>query len=299
VNARRPLLLLVAVVLLLLAAALAPEPEAAHQGVTAAVGRSMGGLRVLLVDILFLRADALRRSGQPDEAAALYESVLELDPNNDSASAYLVDVHLDGLLPLATTPGGRFAWWVSAWELAHRGLKLHGSSARLHSRVAQSLLDAPIAYPDLAARIRRRVPNPEARALGHLLEACRLTNNLPRLGRWHLRMLGTVALRLAVQQALEGDRQGHAASLAALDELLRLRRKTLDDMAYEIVRDGEVRSQVRLSEAYDFSRRVIAEIEAAKAAGNRAAGRGWVDAFQAQLGDSDLRDLLRRWVAKG
>lgn len=296
-NARRPLLLLIAAVLLSLAAVWAPEPQAAHQGVTAAVGRSMGGLRVLLVDILFLRADALRRAGQPDEAAALYESVLELDPNNDSASAYLVDVYLDGLLPLATTPGGRFAWWVAAWDLAHRGLELHGPSARLHSRVAQLLLDTPIAYPDLAGRIERRVPDSQSRALRHLVDACRLTNNLPRLGRWHLRMLGTVASRHAVQQARLGDVEGHDASLAALDELLALRRETLADMAYEVVQDGEVTSEVRLSDAYTFIREVISEIHAAKAEGNRAAGRGLMDAFQGQLGDSDLRDMLARWVA--
>ena len=108
----RRAMLTLGVLALALAGALAPPAPGragARPSVLASVGASLGGLRVLLVDVLFLRAGALQKSGQPEEAAALYETVMELDPENDSATAYLADLYVDALLPQSATAEGHFA----------------------------------------------------------------------------------------------------------------------------------------------------------------------------------------------
>ena len=143
------------------------------------------------------------------------------------------------------------------------------------------------------------MPDPEGRAIEHLLAAVRLSPDLPRLGRWHLRMLGTVALRRAVERAIQGDAAGYDAALAALEELLARRRTTLEDMLYEVVRDGEVRDYVRLSEAYEFTHRILQGIQQAKVARSRADARAGVEAYEQTLGESEFRDLLGKWAARG
>nr|MDJ0976804.1 hypothetical protein [Planctomycetota bacterium] len=181
---RRVRLLLLAVLCLVTSVVMAPAPTRADVSLTTAVGRSMGGLRVLVVDILFIRAQALVNAGRADdlaEAQQLYETILLLDPANDTAHAFLVDMLVLQMLPLGTTPEARFGWWQEGFDLAQRGLELNPASALLHHRIAELLMDvgtSETAYiQELLPEVDALVPDRRARLLDHWLRAVRLREN--------------------------------------------------------------------------------------------------------------------------
>src|SRR5204863_3640373 len=84
----RRALALVAVAALCAAAALA----AASPPAPSSAGASLGGARVVLVDALFLRAEALRKEGRVDDVPAIYRRILEPDPGSDVAVGHPPDV---------------------------------------------------------------------------------------------------------------------------------------------------------------------------------------------------------------
>lgn len=231
-------LLVLACLCFALAAWLGPTGQRGHESVATSLGRSMGGMRVLLIDVLFLRANALVAAGRSEdlaEAQELYETVLELDEGNDAAHVYLVDMFVSQVLPLATTREARFEWWRAGWDLAHRGLKLNPRSAPIHLRIAQMLLDvrdSPVAYiEELRPLVKRIVPDREGRILHHLSAAARITDNIPNRGRIHLRELAVHGLAIALERAAAGDVRGAKAALAICAELRDRRGATLVQMS--------------------------------------------------------------------
>lgn len=182
---------------------------------------ALGGAKPLVVDALFLRADALRREGRIDELPALYRRILELDPGSDVAVDFLADIEARDLGPQAPTPQARAAWFEEALSLVEGGLRRDPASARLHWRRADLLEhvardDALVRERLLARRIDRRLE-----ALRELAAAARLAGSLPRLGRIHLEAAARLAPALAAERL--------AARAPGLEEALRLGDQVLSD----------------------------------------------------------------------
>ena len=260
----------------------------------------MGGLRVLLIDALFLRAQALQSQSQEDgnleEAASLYRTILELDPENDAAAAYLVDVYVFGLLPIATTPEGRFAWWNEGWDLAHRALELRPDSPLLHLKVAQILLDLPYQHPDLVQRVDALVPNREATAMVHLLRSAELTDNLPTAGYRHLMRLAVVAPSVALDAARAGEDGLHAQAMAAGRRLLELRGDILATIEWAVVRDGAIVDRIPLRTVLTAALATVPTMRDAAAAGDRAAMQAAVRRYAETAGEDLFLERLRAWA---
>ncbi len=163
-TSNRARLAIAGLLALLCSGLLSPPALGGPGGVATAVGRSMGGLRVLLVDLLFLRAEGLTSQGQLPEAASLYSTILELDPANDGAAALLVDVYATHLLPLATSETGRLWWWNESHALARRALELKPDSPLLHYRIAQLLYLVAEHHPEILPAVERAVPGRRNRA---------------------------------------------------------------------------------------------------------------------------------------
>jgi hypothetical protein len=219
----RPAFLLPAAALcLLLAVWLTPPVPAADTGVLGAVGRSVGGARIFAIDALFLRAEAQRKAGRAEEAAALYETALEMDPANEAATIFLVNVIADELMAQQPDQDARLHWWLRARRLLDRALKRNPTSPSLHARAASLILEArlaggPIRLSDGAAVMAGQV------AYEHLLVAARQTATLPRLGRSHLVQLALLAPEVAAEALAHGDPARARAAVAAGREILILR----------------------------------------------------------------------------
>ncbi len=187
---------------------------------------ALGGAKPLVVDALFLRAEALRREGRADELPALYRRILEIDPGSDVAVDYLSDVLARDLGPQAPTPEARADWIEEALSLVETALGRDPQSARLHWRRADLLEnvardDAVLRQRLLARRVDRRLE-----ALRELAAAARITGSIPRLGRIHLEMAARLAPVLAAERLVAGA-PGTDEALRLGDEVLRERRTEL------------------------------------------------------------------------
>lgn len=190
---------------------------------------ALGGAKPLVVDALFLRAEALRREGRADELPALYRRILEIDPGSDVAVDYLSEVLARDLGPQAPTPAARADWIDEALSLVETALARDPGSARLHWRRADLLEnvargDAVVAQRLLARRLDRRLE-----ALRELAAAARITGSIPRLGRIHLEMAARLAPVLAAERLVAGA-PGADEALRLGDEVLRTRRAELDEL---------------------------------------------------------------------
>lgn len=299
-------LLAVAVLCLGASAAAAPPPMRAEVSLTTAVGRSMGGLRVLVVDILFIRAQALVNAGRAEdlaEAQQLYETILLLDPTNDAAHVFLVDMHVHQMLPLGTTREARFGWWKEAWDLAQRGLALNPASALMHWRIAELLADIGINQAaflrELLPDVEELVPDRRARLLGHLVRAIRLRENLPTRGFAHLSRLAMEAPVIAAEAALEGDEALFQRALAAGIELLRLRRDRLRQIDYEGPPGPDGRpTLIDRAALLEAGLNAVGKIRTAREAGRPEAAQRVVEAYAAFAGQSRMLAALER-LARG
>lgn len=226
---RAPLL---AVALLLLAASVfVTPPRAPRPGATLLqeVGRSLGGVRVLASDVLFLRADRLRAEGRLDEVPALYRAVQDLQPTDTAAADFLVALLAYDLVADAPDAAVRWGHWERAWELLQHARARHPDDPSLAVREADLLLDVPLHHPDLAAPIDARVPDRERRAMRRLLEAAEATPTLPRRGRHHLLVLTELLPVLAYERR---GTDAAAAFLAMGDALLARRGDVLAAMTW-------------------------------------------------------------------
>ena len=261
----RRLLALGGLACLVLAVLLRPVPPSHGDGVLAAVGRSLGGSRVMLVDALFLRAEAQRKAGHVEDAAALYSTVLDLDPANEAATVFLVNVYTDELIPQILDPEERHIWWLQARGLLDRALERRPDSASLHARAAGIVLDARWSGGALEGRPEAEVRTAVREALTHLLRAVELAETLPRLGRVHLVRTALVAPAQAAAALERGAPEDLAQALALGDQALALR--------------GEVLSEVQLEEGTSLSdvlQTGLAAVRAAQA-GDAATARALIE----------------------
>jgi tetratricopeptide (TPR) repeat protein len=273
---------------LALAVFLHPAPPAQSEGVVAAIGRSMGGSRVMLIDALFLRAEAQRKAGRVDEAAALYRAVLDLDPANEPATIFLVNVYVDELIPLIPDEEQRFLWWQRARALLDTALLRRPDSASLPARAAGLVLDARQLGGLLETRPETERRRLAKEALVHLRRAVALAPTLPRLGRVHLVQVALFAPEQAADALRHGDDDLLALALEVGEEALRLR--------------GPLLSELRLDEAgptslADLLRRGLAAVRAV-AAGDRVLAATEIEACRQMLPDwrvpDTLEDVLQR-----
>jgi len=256
---RRGLLLLAGILLLAAAVLLRPAPTSGDA--MAALGRSMGGLRVMVIDALFLRAEAQRKAGRVEDAAALYHTVLGLDPDNEAAAAFLASTYVQELMPQIPDPKERFLWWQEAYELLAAAIERNPRSPTLHARLAYLILDPVLADPDLEPLLAGELGNPAIQALRNLDAAARGAATLPKLGRGHLLRAALLAPHVAAQALAAGD-------MGAQDEAVRIGRRLL-------AQRGDVLAEIRLDETASADLRQLLE------AGLRA-----IDAVDhARLGD--------------
>ncbi len=290
---RRGGLGLCAAACLALAVVLAPDPPPAGRGLLGSIGASMGGLRVMVINALFLRAEAQKKAGRIDDAAALYETVLELDPANEAGTIYLVNTIVDELMPQAPTLDERFGWWQRAYDLLVRALERRPRSGPLRTRAGTLLLDAGYVDPAIRDRLADAVGLPRLVALRHLRVAMQQTETLPRQGRGHL-------LRIALQVPLV------AADMLADDapdpyrEVMAIGAETVD-------RRGDVLAEMRIDETTTVDLRQVLEARmqavAAVAAvlrgsGDRAGAERRIAGFRALVPDEALTDRLRALLDK-
>ena len=204
--------------LLLLAAILREPPRRGEQTTLGAIGASMGGMRVVAIDGLFFRAEALRRRGRLEDAAGLYHAILELDPANEAATIFLADLFVDGMLPGAVEAEARFLWWREARGVLEDALARRPDSAALHDRAATLIVQLPLGQPDLEPYLARELGTWRLVALRHLAVATERTAVLARRGRGHVIHAALLAPDVAARALAVGDE-------AAYREALRIARR--------------------------------------------------------------------------
>jgi hypothetical protein len=266
-----------------------------------ALGRSLGGGRVLAVDVLALRCDALRRQGRLEELPQLYEAMVELDPGNAAATEALADAIAQQVLPGAPTAAQRGERWLEAWGLLERGLAAHPDSALLAWRASGMLLEVAERAPDLEAAVDARFGGPsrrEALGLGYLLAAARAEESLPRSGRAHLTTLARESARLAARALARGQSDTEVlARLGAADELRRLHPRALSEI--ELLADptpaapeGRPLPLLLLLEQHALLLRAALEARAAGAPERLGAA---LEAFEARVGSTPASAVLAEW----
>ncbi len=211
------------------AAVLAPSQQAERTWVSA-LGSSLGGARVLVANALYLHAEHLESRGRVEDAAAALDLLLELDPRNDAATSYLMDVYVRTLLPQVPGEADRLAWWREARRLLDRALLERPRSARLHLAAADLLLLPPAS---VAARVQELEPQSVRAGVAHLLRAARITAEIPRAGRRHLIQLASVGTLLAAQDLVAGDLAEATALVEGLEEILGLYPAVLAEIAFD------------------------------------------------------------------
>lgn len=221
--------LLAAAALAVLSTVVRPQGPSEDAGFLTALGRSMGGLRVIAVDAIFLRAEALREAGRVEEVVPLYRTVLELDPDNVAALDFLAALYAYDLLSLAPDDDARLAWWEEARRLVLDGLARHPDDPALRMRQADLLLEVGPRYPGLDARLQQRFGDTRRQGLELLLGIARDTPNLGRRGRMHLLLLAQ-GIPVAAAARLPGGPEAVDPVLALGDELLRIRGPDLAQM---------------------------------------------------------------------
>ncbi len=280
---RQAIVVFLGLLLLVLGALALPTGAGGRGSLLSELGRSLGGAGVLVVDGLFLRADALRAQGRPEEVPALYRAALELDPHNPVAADFLVSVLAVDLVNDAPDTPERLAWWTEAWALLQRARSKHPDDPSLAMRTADLLLDVPLRHADLLPGVIAAVGDPRVGGLDALLEAARSTPTLPRRGRQHLEWLAFVLPVVAAEQG-PGTRRDEI--LARGDDLLTERRETLAQV--RALREGAAGE----IEATSMARILARGIEAVRAL-DRAEIEGDAAAAAAVLADlaSDLPEL--------
>lgn len=298
-------LVLLGAVLLVAGVLARPRRSALEGGALTALGRSLGGARVLAADALFLRAEALRRSGRLEELPALYQTLVELDPLNTDALEVLAGELAEQALPAAGTLAGRLAWWREAWSLLERGMRLNPGSAALAVRAADLLLRVPEEQPGLAAEVERGLlggtVEREDRGLALLLAAARDTSQLPRSGRLHLLRLARWAPLLAARSLERGEPSARAElRLGVAEELLWLHPAVLAEMQ-EIVEQerGSAEPQsVPVAIVLRAAIQAVRTVAQAQADGGRAEAQAALRVYVGVAGATDLAGLLGRLLER-
>lgn len=220
--------LVLALSLLGAAVVAAPEPAPVAGGTLAGFARSLGGLRVAVIDAVFLQAEAARRAGRRDDATDLYELVLRLDPDDEAAAAYVAEARFDVVLQVPDV-ASRHAGLLALLDELEATWGRRTRKARLQEVAARLLLTTRFAAPPVFERLRTRWPHPERVALGWLVAAARETGRLPEapLELLHLRELPYLVIEVAAAAQAEGDLAARDRALADGHEVLALRQPLL------------------------------------------------------------------------
>lgn len=287
--------------LLLIGAGVLVAPRGGYESrdptLIGALGRSAGGLRVLASDVLFLRAEQLRREGRIEEVPALYEAVMRLEPENPAAVEFLAGIQAYDLVNGAPDAEARRRWWNAAWDLTEEGRRLFPDDPSLLLRQADLLLDVPVRHPDVLAAVAERVADAPQHGLGLLLEAARRTSALPRRGRQHLLMLSEMVPGLAAGR----DPAAAEPILAIGEEALRVRPRVLREMLWLGRADGEDGETTVERTRYDYLERGMATVRAlhrAAASGDVEGMRRLRDEWKTWAPDSAFSQILARLVAR-
>lgn len=291
-------LALAGVALLAGAAALHPAPAPAA-GPLAALGRSLGGWRVAAVDVLALRADALRRAGRSDELVAVYEAMVGLDPGNAAATEALAALLVAEGLRVARSDDERLERWTDGMRLLQAGIAEHPASALLAMRAGLLLLEDAEATPGLAGRVAARMGGAGARVatgLSFLAAAAEAEEHLPRTGRAHLVALAREAPRRAAEALAQGARDEEVRALLAQAGVLRALRRAACAEVEELT-DPEPGypggRRVALLERLAAHEALLEAALAARAAGDRAALERALEAAEARAGVTATTRALR------
>lgn len=252
---------------------------------------ALGGARPLVVDALFLRAEALRREGRADELPALYRRILELDPGSDVAVDFLADVEARDLGPQAPTPGGRASWIEEALSLVETALRRNPGSARLHWRRADLLEHVAGGDALVRARLLARGVDRRLEAVRELAEAARLTGSIPRLGRIHLETFCRLAPTVAAERLVAGA-PGADEILRLGDEVLSGRHADLQELVLDPDDPGP--AAFRLYGALALLRAVRERLEARPPA--REEAKALIALYAKSVPNDSLPGLLGPWV---
>lgn len=288
---RRFVILGLGIVALVAAVLVAPrrDVETADDSLIGAIGRSAGGLRVLASDVLFLRAEQLRREGRIEEVPALYESIMRLEPTNPAAVEFLAGIQGYDLVSTASDEKTRLGWWTSAWDLLEGGRKLFPDDPSLMVRQADLLLDVPAEHPELAAALDARFDDRMLLGLELLLEAARRADALPRRGRHHLLMMSEAVPVVAASR----EARSREAVLALGDAVLSLRGGVLGEMLWVGSPDGKTLVQVPRSRYLAEGIETVRSFRAALEAGDVDRARAAVEAFETLAPEAVLAQVLR------
>jgi tetratricopeptide (TPR) repeat protein len=252
---------------------------------------ALGALRPLVVDALFLRAEALRRRGKPEEVASLYRRVLEVEPGSEEARDFLAATEAYDLRAVAATDAERVRWFRAALHLVDEGLARDPDSARLRWRAADLLVHAgdldPAVAADLAAAGRDRL----GEALDHLARSVRRTDSLGRLGYQHLADLVALVPRVAAER-LSARRPGVAAALEVGEDALARRGDAL--ARFRARPEASVAGDAALRAGVNLVRGVAAALSATPPRLEDA--RGLLDTYETALGEDRASRALRALV---
>ncbi len=280
---------------LALAALLRPAPaEPGRRSWVGALGASLGGLRVVAANALYLRAERLEGLGRLEDAAGALDLLLELDPHNEAGTCFLVDVYARALLPQVRGSAARLAWWRAARGLLERALAEAPDSARLHLAAADLwLLPSPAVLDALDVAEPRRID----RGVDHLVEAARRAAEIARAGRRHLVTLFHLGPYLVARRLADGETEAGRGLRRELDALARRHGAVLAEVLFDA---QAVPADLTLAAAWARTRDVLEAAEAALApgapAGARNRAREAAGALRAVLGPAgeDLgRELAR------
>ena len=223
------------VALIALGAWLAHYAQPSNQessSVLSAFGRSMGGLRVLVENALYLRAERLRREGRPYDAVALYQTLVELDPASDAATTHLVDVQAGVMLEDVPSSDGRFQLWRDVLSRVEDAIRRHPTSARLEWRAAELLLSHYLVDDELNRRIDAAYPRRDDLAFDHLRRAVMLADELPRRGRLPLHQYVCHAPVVAMRALKRDDNRRFNEVLASMKHVHTLRAEGLGELLW-------------------------------------------------------------------
>lgn len=263
----------------------APGRASRAESLMSALSQSLGGMRVLLVDIMILKAEQAQRRGDLEDAAMLYRTLLEMQPDNAPALAHLVDIEYDALR-YVLDPEERFRAWRDLRRRLGDMIALRPASARLRHRDAMLILDPLLKNDELADRIRAALPEPDLQALRRLGEAAMLREVLPRRGTIHIELLATKTIEVAADALRRDATEVWQEALHIGRLVLELRSEVLGLTRHLLVEPPDLDNPDHYIPLYDVLRLGIETVERVAPDRHAPQARQAVAAFEARVGDN-------------
>lgn len=294
----RTRLLLLALLALLGSLLLTPARQTGAGSLKSAFSQSLGGMRVFIVDVLFLRAEQARALGDLDAARDLYGTLLQMQPGNAAATAHLINIEFE-LLRYVVDDGERFEQWRTLRRSLAEAIDLSPSSARLRYRDAQLILDV-LRHEDhaLAARITEHLGEPRFVALSRLAEASMLSDVIQGVGSNHVDTFAFLAVELAADALARGRTDLMRLAVDLGRAVLAEQQAMLGRMRHSKVAGADptdLAAWVWLDKLLEWG---LDTVEAVAADPASPAARAAVESFVARVGE-DLQSVPRLRAAVG